>query len=97
MVAGFILFALVYVMLVRKLALKMATFNDLMGVSFLVLLLAFLLGAARSQPWHLIWATALAGLAPSRRAWPAVLGLSTILLLSQLWVEWGAPGLGISS
>jgi hypothetical protein len=97
MVAGLILFTMVYVTLVGRFALREGTLRELMGASFLALLAAFLLGAARSQPWHLIWATAVAGLAPSRWAWPVVLALSAMMLLSQLWVEWGAPGLGIST
>jgi hypothetical protein len=94
--AGLILFAMVYGMLVWRLARKEPTFGELMRAGFLSLILAFLLGAARSQPWHLIWATALAGLSPSPWAWPAIMGLSTVMLVCQLWVEWGAPGLAMS-
>jgi hypothetical protein len=71
-----------------------ARFQKLMDVSFVVSLLAFVLGAARSQPWHLIWPAALAGLSTRRWAWPAVIGLSVVMLAVQVWVEWGAPGLG---
>lgn len=69
-------------------------FQRLMDTSFAIVLLAFVLGAARSQPWHLIWPAALAGLTSRRWAWPAIIGLSTVMLCAQVWVEWGAPGLG---
>ena len=62
--------------------------NSVFGVS----LAAFLLGAARSQPWHLIWPAALAGLSDRRWAWPVVIGLCAVMLAVQVWVEWGAPG-----
>jgi hypothetical protein len=97
MAAGLIMFAVVYLVLIWMSARREGGFSELMGVGFAALMLAFLLGAARSQPWHLIWAIALAGLAPLRWAWPATIGLSTFMLLSQLWVEWGAPGLGMAS
>jgi alpha-1,6-mannosyltransferase len=91
--AGLILFAVAYATILGRFARKEGTFGELMGASFLVLLAAFLLGVARSQPWHLIWATALAGLAPSRWAWVVAVLLSAMMLLSQVWVEWGTPGL----
>jgi hypothetical protein len=67
--------------------------SNLMDLSFVLSLLAFVLGVARSQPWHLIWPAALAGLSSKRWAWPLIVGLSIVLLVSQVWVEWGAPGL----
>jgi hypothetical protein len=96
MVAGLIFFAVVYGVLVWRLALKEPTFDDLMRTAYVSLMLTFLLGAARSQPWHLLWPAALAGLAPLPWAWPAIIGLSAVMLVSQLWVEWGAPGLAMS-
>jgi hypothetical protein len=69
-------------------------FQQVMDVSFLLALLIFLLGAARSQPWHLRWPLALAGLSARWWAWPVVIGLSVVMLASQVWVAWGAPGLG---
>lgn len=95
MVVGLLVFVVAYVLLVRRLW-RRSTLQDLLDASFLASFLAFVLGAARSQPWHLIWPTALAGLSQRRWAWPAIMGLSTVMLVSQVWVEWGAPGLGIS-
>jgi hypothetical protein len=95
MIVGLLVFVVAYVLLVRRL-LRRGTLQDLLDASFLASFLVFLLGAARSQPWHLIWPTALAGLSQRRWAWPAIIGLSAVMLVSQVWVEWGAPGLGIS-
>jgi hypothetical protein len=67
----------------------------LLDASFAAALLAFLLGAVRSQPWHLIWPVSLAGLSSRRWASPLSFGLSAMMLISQAWVEWGTPGLGI--
>ncbi len=64
---------------------------------FVVALLAFLLGAARSQPWHLVWAAALAPLSGARWAPYVITGLSALMLVGQVWIEWGAPGLGLAS
>jgi hypothetical protein len=66
----------------------------LLDVGFMVSLLLFLLGAARSQPWHLIWPASLAGLSTRRWAWAVVIFLSVLMLVSQFWVEWGMPGVG---
>jgi hypothetical protein len=68
----------------------------LLNVGFVVSLLVFLLGAVRSQPWHLIWPASLAGLSAQRWAWPVIVALSALLLAAQIWVEWGTPGLAIS-
>ncbi len=65
----------------------------LFDAGFAVSLLIFVLGAARSQPWHLIWPASLAGLSARRWAWIPIIALSAVMLLSQLWIEWGAPGL----
>ncbi len=62
-----------------------------MNVGFLALLLAFFLGAARSQPWHLLWPAALAGLSDYRWAVPVIVGLSGIMLAVQVGVEWAVP------
>jgi hypothetical protein len=67
----------------------------ILDAGFLVSLLVFLLGAARSQPWHLIWPVSLAGLSAQRWAWPVVMVLSAMMLVSQIWVEWGTPGLTV--
>jgi len=75
------------------LAPKKAQTQMLFNVGFVVSLLIFVLGAARSQPWHLIWPASLAGLSAQKWAWPPVITLSAVMLLTQVWVEWGTPGL----
>jgi alpha-1,6-mannosyltransferase len=92
MILGLALFVLAYLGLLWWLVRRDGTCRTLCHGAFLALLLAFLLGAARSQPWHLIWAAALAGLSDRRWAWPLVAGLSVLMLAVQVWVEWGAPG-----
>jgi hypothetical protein len=68
-------------------------FRRLADTGFVVTLLAFVLGAARSQPWHLIWPIAWAGVGRPRWAWQVCGGLSVVMLVVQVWVEWGTPGL----
>jgi hypothetical protein len=63
----------------------------LLDTGFSISLLIFVLGVARSQPWHLLWPASLAGLSAKRGAWVPVIALSAILLLSQIWIEWGTP------
>jgi alpha-1,6-mannosyltransferase len=92
--AGLLLFAVAYLFLAWQFSRGPAQFERLVDATFVVMLLAFLLGAARSQPWHLIWPAALAGLSQRRWAWPVVACLSAFLLWGQIWVEWGTPGLG---
>lgn len=90
---GLLLFGLAYLVLVARLLRGPISWQRLMNVSFAVALLAFVLGAARSQPWHLLWPASLAGLSDLRWAWPLIAGLSALMLVVQVWVEWGAPGL----
>jgi hypothetical protein len=97
MVAGLLLFAGALSALTWWLGRRPASYRRLADASFLALLFAFVLGAARSQPWHLIWVAALAGLSPRRWSWPVVAGLSALLLWGQVWVEWGAPGMNLFS
>lgn len=92
MVLGLGLFAVTYLGLLWWLVRREGACQELCHGAFLALLLALLLGAVRSQPWHLIWPAALAGLSDRRWAWPLVAGLSVLLLAVQVWVEWGAPG-----
>jgi alpha-1,6-mannosyltransferase len=89
---GMGLFFLSYMVLLVWLARRGSSSAYLGHGAFLVLLLAFFLGAARSQPWHFIWPVALAGLSNQRWASPLVAGLSILFLGVQAWVEWGAPG-----
>lgn len=93
---GLLLFVVAFFALGHQFIRGENLFRRLMDFSFLVSLLAFLLGAARSQPWHLIWLATLAGLTERRWAWPVVIALSALMLVVQVWVEWGAPGVGIS-
>jgi hypothetical protein len=93
--AGLLAFALAYVGLTWRFARQPGFFQQLANASFLASLLAFVLGAARSQPWHLIWPVALAGLSDRRWAWPVSVGLSAAMLAAQAWVEWGAPTWGV--
>jgi hypothetical protein len=92
---GLLLFLVVYLVMAWQFVRGPVQFERLADASFVVLLLAFLLGAARSQPWHLLWPAALASLSHRRWAWPVVACLSAFLLWGQIWVEWGAPGLGV--
>jgi hypothetical protein len=90
---GVVLFGLAYLVLAARLLRGPISWQRLMNASFAVALLAFVLGAARSQPWHLLWPASLAGLSDLRWAWPLIAGLSAMMLVVQVWVEWGAPGL----
>lgn len=90
---GLVAFAASYALVLGRLGRGAWSDQRLLNAAFVVALLAFVLGAARSQPWHLIWPAALAGLSDRRWAWPLVAGLSCLLLAAQLWVEWGTPGI----
>jgi hypothetical protein len=101
MVAGLALLAVAYVLQMQKLKGLVpdqpSALRTLAESACVLLLLTFLLGAARSQPWHLLWALALAPLlavSRTRKATPAVaLGpLSALMLASFGWIEWGQPG-----
>ncbi|MGD8397597.1 MAG: hypothetical protein PVG11_01935 [Anaerolineae bacterium] len=94
LVLGSMLYAGAYLFLVRRLATGAPSFARLGDTAFLAFLLAFLLGAVRAQPWHLIWPAALAGLSQRRWAWPVVAGLSGLMLVTQIWIEWGMPAPG---
>lgn len=110
MTAGLLLFAMTYVVVARRLSCSLKSagkhgsrqqasggaFLQLVDASFAVALLAFVLGAARSQPWHLLWPAALAGVARQWWAWPVVIGLSAVMLAAQVWIEWGTPGIGFA-
>ena len=89
--AGLSLFALVYAVLVMRFWRGSGTFQQLTNAGFLAMLLAFFLGAARSQPWHLLWGAALAGLSNYRWAQPVIVGLSILMLAVQVGVEWAVP------
>jgi hypothetical protein len=89
---GLFLLLLVYAGLLVRVLRGSGSFQRLINVGFLALLLTFFLGAARSQPWHLLWPAALAGLSDYRWAMPLVIGLSGSMLAVQVGVEWGTPG-----
>jgi len=93
-VAGLVLLVVAYWWLLKRMLRSDRSFQVLCNLGFTAALLAFVLGAARSQPWHLIWPVSLAGLSDRRWAWPAIVVMSAVMLATQLWVEWGAPGLG---
>jgi hypothetical protein len=93
--AGLLVFAIAYAGLMWRFIREPGSFQQLANTGFLVVLLAFVLGAARSQPWHLIWPLALAGLSDRRWVWPVSIGLSVAMLAAQVWVEWGTPGLTV--
>jgi hypothetical protein len=95
--AGLLLFAVVWGILIRRLMPGDGSAQPLMNAGFTASLLAFVLGAARSQTWHLIWPLALAGLSDRRWAWPMAVALTALMLAVQVWVEWGAPGAAIAS
>ena len=92
--AGLLLFAAIYGLLLWRVSQARGSFRRLADAALEVTLLAFALGVARSQPWHLIWPVAMAGFSSRRWAWPVVVGLSAVMLLAQVWVEWGAVGVG---
>jgi len=60
--AGLVLLVLVYLWLLRRMLRSDRSFQVLCNLGFTATLLAFVLGAARSQPWHLLWPVSLAGL-----------------------------------
>ena len=88
---GLFLFLLAYGVLLVQALRGSGAFQQLVNVGFLALLLAFLLGAARSQPWHLLWPAALMGLSDYRWAVPVMVGLSGLMLVVQVGVEWAVP------
>lgn len=90
--AGLVLFAVAFAILARWLQRGELSFQQLGDACFAASLLAVLLGAARSQPWHLIWPAALAGVSERRWAWAVVVGASVFMLGVQVWAEWGGAG-----
>ena len=90
--AGLLIFAVAWVVLIWRVMQREGSAQPLLNAGFFASLLAFILGAARSQTWHLIWPLALAGLSDRRWAWPIVVALTGVMLAVQIWVEWGAPG-----
>lgn len=89
---GLFLFAAAAVVMVWRMVRRPGSLQQLVNACFAASLLAFVLGATRSQPWHLLWPATLAGLSDRIWAWPLVVGLSALMLVVQVWVEWGAPG-----
>jgi hypothetical protein len=94
---GLGLFAIAYTVLFWRVMRGECSFQQLGNACFSASLLAFILGAARSQPWHLIWPAALAGVSERRWAWPVVVGMSVLMLAMQLWAEWDGTGVRLLS
>jgi hypothetical protein len=90
---GLCLYCLTYLLIAMRFWRGSGSFQQLANTSFMALLLVFILGAARSQPWHLLWPAAVAGLSDNRWARGVVLGFSGAMLAVQIGVEWGMPGL----
>jgi uncharacterized membrane protein len=90
---GLVLFAAAYILLAWQVLQGDGSYQQWLNAAFVAALLAFLLGASRSQPWHLIWPAALVGLSDHKWAWPVVAALSAVMLVVQVWTEWGTPGL----
>ena len=94
---GLCILFLAYILLLVRISRGNGSFQQLANVGFLALLLTFLLGAARSQPWHLLWPVAFAGLSDYRWAMPVVIALSGIMLVVQVGIEWAGPIFAFSS
>ena len=92
---GMSLLALIYVLILVRASRASGSFQRLVNLGFLAFLLTFLLGVARSQPWHLLWPASLVGLSDYRWAVPLCIALSGIMLAVQVGVEWATPGLAI--
>ncbi len=92
---GLCMYGLAYLVLLVRFWRGRGTFQQLINSSFMALLLAFILGAARSQPWHVLWPAALAGISSNRRARSMVVGLSGIMMAVQVGVEWLVPRFGL--
>lgn len=92
---GLCLFCIAYVYLLVRFWRGSSSFQELVDAGFMALLLAFLLGAARSQPWHLLWPATLAGLSGNRRTQAVIVGLSGLMLAVQVGVEWAVPSFGL--
>jgi hypothetical protein len=95
--SGLLLFAVAWVVLIWRVRQGDGSAQPLVNAGFAASLLAFVLGAVRSQPWHLIWPLALAGLSDWKWARPMVVVLTAVMLAVEVWVEWGTPGLAISA
>jgi len=92
---GLLLFLLAWGALLVQAWRGNGSFQQLVNGSFLALLLVFLLGTVRSQPWHLLWGAALAGLSDYRWAPAALVSLSGLMLAVQVTVEWATPALAL--
>jgi hypothetical protein len=90
---GLALFAVLLVAVTWWLWREGASYQDLVNAAFCSSLLLFVLGAGRSQPWYLLWPATLGGLSNLRWAWPTIVVLSVVMMGTQLWIEWGTPGL----
>ena len=91
---GLCLYSIAYLVLLLRSWRGSGSFQQLVDSGVLVFLLAFVLGAARSQPWHLLWAAGIAGLSSKRWAQRLIVVLSGLMLAVQVGVEWGVPSFG---
>lgn len=87
--AGLLLYGFAYALLLLRFSRGSGSFQDLVDASFAAFLLAFVFGAARSQPWHLLWSAGVAGLPSNRWAVRSLVVLSGLMLAAQVGVEWG--------
>ena len=92
---GLAFFSVAYIYLLVRFWRGCGSFQELVNSGFVALLLVFLLGAARSQPWHLLWPATLAGLSSSRKTQAVIVGLSALMLAVQVSVEWAVPNIGL--
>ena len=81
----------VLLVLTKRYIRRVERFQSFGSWMFLTALAVFGLGAARSQPWHLVWPLSLAGLSDLRWSRFAVGVLSVVMVGAQIWIEWGAP------
>jgi hypothetical protein len=88
---GLGLFLLAWGVLLVRVWRGSGSFQQVANAGFLAMGLAFVLGAARSQPWHLLWGAALGGLAEKRWVPPVIVGFSGLMLVMQVGVEWAQP------
>ena len=93
---GMSLLVLIYILLLHRASRGDDSFQCLVNLGFLAFLFTFVLGVARSQPWHLLWPASFVGLSDYRWAVPLCIAFSGIMLAVQIGVEWAIPGLAFA-